>query len=255
MKYAKKAAVVATGIALLFGTANMTEAFATEAASISTQEMTTKTPVVDKEAVEAAKAELSQKLQEKNTGDTYLLYVSNPSLNGGSAFLYYLDMFKFTNYDDYLNQAGKLQGPVLQKPEGLPEGYKFENGNIQPPIAKHHKEFQREVKAEAEAQGKGVYYKKFDWNEMGEINLTFVNGKDNLEMQVAHSLGRKTANNGYRYIKSTEVDAEQGKKIPGLVRNKLIWSDQDHIYSITTNPGNPLTKEDLIKFAETAVKK
>lgn len=255
MKYAKKAAVVATGIALLFGTANMTEAFATEAASSSTQEMTTKTPVVDKEAVEAAKAELSQKLQEKNTGDTYLLYVSNPSLNGGSAFLYYLDMFKFTNYDDYLNQAGKLQGPVLQKPEGLPEGYKFENGNIQPPIAKHHKEFQREVKAEAEAQGKGVYYKKFDWNEMGEINLTFVNGKDNLEMQVAHSLGRKTANNGYRYIKSTEVDAEQGKKIPGLVRNKLIWSDQDHIYSITTNPGNPLTKEDLIKFAETAVKK
>lgn len=253
MKYAKKAAVVATGIALLFGTANMTEAFATEAASSSTQEMTTKTPVVDKEAVEAAKAELSQKLQEKNTGDTYLLYVSNPSLNGGSAFLYYLDMFKFTNYDDYLNQAGKLQGPVLQKPEGLPEGYKFENGNIQPPIAKHHKEFQREVKAEA--QGKGVYYKKFDWNEMGEINLTFVNGKDNLEMQVAHSLGRKTANNGYRYIKSTEVDAEQGKKIPGLVRNKLIWSDQDHIYSITTNPGNPLTKEDLIKFAETAVKK
>lgn len=255
MKYAKKAAVVATGIALLFGTANMTEAFATEAASSSTQEMTTKTPVVDKEAVEAAKAELSQKLQEKNTGDTYLLYVSNPSLNGGSAFLYYLDMFKFTNYDDYLNQAGKLQGPVLQKPEGLPEGYKFENGNIQPPIAKHHKEFQREVKAEAEAQGKGVYYKKFDWNEMGEINLTFVNGKDNLEMQVAHSLGRKTANHGYRYIKSTEVDAEQGKKIPGLVRNKLIWSDQDHIYSITTNPGNPLTKEDLIKFAETAVKK
>lgn len=255
MEYAKKAAVVATGIALLFGTANMTEAFATEAASSSTQEMTTKTPVVDKEAVEAAKAELSQKLQEKNTGDTYLLYVSNPSLNGGSAFLYYLDMFKFTNYDDYLNQAGKLQGPVLQKPEGLPEGYKFENGNIQPPIAKHHKEFQREVKAEAEAQGKGVYYKKFDWNEMGEINLTFVNGKDNLEMQVAHSLGRKTANNGYRYIKSTEVDAEQGKKIPGLVRNKLIWSDQDHLYSITTNPGSPLTKEDLIKFAETAVKK
>jgi len=256
MKYVKKAAVVATGIALLFGTANMTEAFANQ--TNSAQELESKTPAVGKEAVEAAKAELSQKVNGeigKNTGDTYLLYVSDPSLNGGSAFLYYLDMFKFTNYDDYLNQAGKLQGPVLQKPEALPEGYKFENGNIQPPIAKHHKEFQREVKAEAEAQGKGVYYKKFDWNEMGEINLTFVNGKDNLEMQVAHSLGRKTANNGYRYIKSTEVDAEQGKKIPGLVRNKLIWSDQDHIYSITTNPGNPLTKEDLIKFAETAVKK
>ncbi|EPY03664.1 hypothetical protein PAALTS15_27961 [Paenibacillus alvei TS-15] len=255
MKYAKKAAVVATGIALMFGTANMTEAFANEAASNSAQEMTTNTLVVDKEAVEAAKAELSQKLQEKNTGDTYLLYVSNPSLNGGSTFLYYLDMFKFTNYDDYLNQAAQLQGPVLQKPDGLPEGYKFENGNIQAPIAKHLKEFQQEVKAEAQAQGKGVHYKKFDWNEMGEINLTFVNGKDNLEMQVTHKLGRNTASSGYRFIKSNEVDAEQGKMIPGLVRNKLIWSDQDHLYSITTNLGNPLTKEDLIKFAETAVKK
>ncbi|NOJ73530.1 hypothetical protein [Paenibacillus alvei] len=259
MKYAKKAAVVATGIAMLFGTANMTEAFAIQTTNISAQEMeTTKTPAVGKEAVEAAKAELSQKVRGtngENTGDTYLLYVSDPSLNGGSAFLYYLDMFKFTNYDDYLKQAAKLQGPVLQKPEGLPEGYKFENGNIQPPIAKNLKEFQQEVKAEAEAQGKSVHYKKFEWNEMGEINLTFANGKDNLEMQVVHKLGRNTASSGYRYMKSTEVDAEQGKKIPGLVRNKLIWSDQDHLYSITTNPGNPLTKDDLIKFAETAVKK
>ncbi|WP_156159945.1 hypothetical protein [Paenibacillus sp. E194] len=56
MKYAKKAAVVATGIALLFGTANMTEAFATETTNNSAQEMTTKTQVVDKEAVEAAKS-------------------------------------------------------------------------------------------------------------------------------------------------------------------------------------------------------
>lgn len=253
MKYPIKAAVVATGIAMLFGTANMTEA---ATVNNSAQAVTAKAPAVaDQKAVEAAKKELSQKLQQKNTGDMYLLYVSDKNLNGGSEFLYYLDMFHFTNYENYLNQATKLQGPVLQKPEGLPEGYKFVKGNIQPPIAKNRAEYQKEVKAEAEAQGKGVYYKKFDWKEIGEINLTFANGKDNLQMQVSHKIDKDKSSGEYRYYTSDDYDAETAKKHPEWVRNVLSWSDEDHVYNITTNPGSPLTKEDLIKFAETAVKK
>ncbi|MGG4106062.1 DUF4367 domain-containing protein [Paenibacillus lautus] len=252
MKYAMKAAVVATGIAMLFGTANMTEAATVKN---SAQAATAKAPAADQKAVEAAKKELSQKLQQKNTGDMYLLYVSDKNLNGGSEFLYYLDMFQFTNYEDYLNQATKLQGPVLQEPEGLPEGYNFVKGNIQPPIAKNRAEYQKEVKAEAEAQGKGVYYKKFDWKEMGEINLNFANGKDNLQMQVSHKINKDKSSGEYRYYTSDNYDAETAKKHPEWVRNVLSWSDEDHVYNISTNPGNPLTKEDLIKFAETAVKK
>ncbi|MFU1797417.1 DUF4367 domain-containing protein [Paenibacillus azoreducens] len=252
MKFPIKAAVVASSIAMLLGTANMTEA---ATVNNSAQAVTAKAPAADQKAVEAAKKELSQKLQQKNTGDMYLLYVADKNLNGGSEFLYYLDMFQSTNYEDYLNQAAKLQGPVLQKPEGLPEGYKFVKGNIQPPIAKNLAEYQREVKAEAEAQGKGVYYKKLDWKEMGEINLEFANGKDNLQMQVSHKINKDKASGEYRYHTADEFDAETAKKHPEWVRNILSWSDEDHVYNITTNPGNPLTKEDLIKFAETAVKK
>ena len=253
MKIPVKAAVVATGIAMLFGSANMTEAATVHN---SAQAVTAKAPAAaDQKAVEAAKKELSQKLQQKNTGDLYLLYVSDKNLNGGSEFLYYLDMFNFTNYESYLNQATKLQGPVLQAPEGLPEGYEFVKGNIQPPVAKNRAEYQKEVKAEAEAQGKGVHYKKFDWREMGEINLTFANGKDNLQMQVSHKIDKDKSSSEYRYYTSDDYDAETAKKHPEWVRNVLTWSDEDHVYNITTNPGNPLTKEDLIKFAETAVKK
>ncbi|MDR0267309.1 hypothetical protein [Paenibacillus sp.] len=253
MKFAIKAAVVASGIAMLFGTANMVGA---TSANNSAQVVTAKAPAADQKAVEAAKKELSEKmLPSKNTGDMYLLYVADKNLNGGSEFLYYLDMFQSTSYEDYLNQAAKLQGPVLQKPEGLSEGYKFVKGNIQPPIATNRAEYQKEVKAEAEAQGKGVYYKKFDWKEMGEVNLAFANGKDNLQMQVSHKIDKNKPNGGYSYRTADEFDAELAKKHPEWVRNVLSWSDEDHVYNITTNPGNPLTKEDLIKFAETVVKK
>ena len=245
-----KAAVVAAGIAVLFGSVNLTEAVASKAVNKSTQ-TAVKTSAADKKAFEAAKAEISKKIAQKNPGDWYILYVRDKALNGGSEFMNYMNMFQFKTYEEYLNQAAKLKGPTLTKPESLPDGYKFVKGNIQPPVMK----YQKEVKAEAAAQGKGVHYKKIDWKEMGEINLQFANGKDNVEMQVAYSERKDKGNGGYSYHTADEFDAEMAKKHPNFVRNILSWSDQNYIYNITTNPGNPLTKEELIKLAETAVKK
>ncbi|BFH59731.1 DUF4367 domain-containing protein [Paenibacillus azoreducens] len=250
MKKAMKAAVVAAGIAMLFGSVNMTEAAQSKAANKSTQ-AAAKTSAADKKAFEAAKAELSKKLAP---GDLYILYVRDKALNGGEEFMNYMNMFQFKTYEDYLNQAAKLTGPTLTKPEGLPDGYKFVKGNIQPPLIKYRTQYQKEVKAEAAAKGKGVYYKKFDWKEVGEINLEFANGKDNLQMQISYSLTKDKSNGGYSYRTADEFDAETAKKHPEWVRNMLSWSDGDHVYNITTNPGNPLSKEELIKLAETAVK-
>lgn len=253
MKKAMKAAVVAAGITMLMGSVNMTEAVASKATNKSAQ--AAKSSAADKKAVEAVKAELSKKFALKNPGDLYILYVRDKGLNGGSEFMNYMNMFQFKTYEDYLNQAAKLKGPTLTKPEALPEGYKFVKGNIQPPLMKYLTLYQKEVKAEAAAQGKGVHYKKIDWKEMGEINLQFANGKDNVEMQVAQKFNKDKSSGEYRYFTSDEFDAETAKKHPEWVRNVLSWSDEDHVYNISTNPGNPLTKEDLIKFAETAVKK
>ncbi|MFE0559425.1 hypothetical protein ACFW1P_26260 [Paenibacillus sp. NPDC058910] len=254
MNKAMKATVVAAGIAMLFGSVNMTEASASKAANKSSQTVI-KSSAADKKAVEAAKAVLSKKLAQKNQGDLYILYVRDKALNGGAEFMNYMNMFRFKTYEEYLNQAAKLKGPTLTKPEALPEGYKFVKGNIQPPLIKYLTQYQKEVKAEAAAQGKGVHYKKFVWKEMGEINLIFANGKDNLQMQVAYYVGKDKGNSGYSYHTADEFDAEIAKKHPDFVRNTLSWSDQNYIYNITTNPGNPLTKEELIKLSETAVKK
>ncbi|MDR0267308.1 hypothetical protein [Paenibacillus sp.] len=251
MNKAMKAAVVAASIAMLFGSANMTEAAQSKAANKSSQ-AAAKTSAADKKAFEAAKAELSKKLAP---GDLYILYVRDKALNGGEEFMNYMNMFQFKTYEDYLNQAAKLKGPTLTKPEGLPDGYKFVKGNIQPPFEKYLTQYQKEVKAEAAAKGKSAYYKKFDWKEPGEINLAFANGKDNLQMQVSYSVSKDKGTSGYSYRTADEFDSELAKKHPEWVRNKLSWSDEDHVYNITTNPGNPLTKEDLIKLAKTAVKK
>ncbi|MGG3309495.1 hypothetical protein ABER23_18980 [Paenibacillus lautus] len=254
MKKAMKAAVVVAGIAVLFGSVNMPEAAANKVVSKSSQ-TAVKTSAVDKKAFEAAKAEISKKLAQKNPGDLYILYVRDKALNGGSEFMNYMNLLQFKTYEDYLNQAAKLKGPTLTMPKALPEGYKFVKGNIQPPLIKYLAQYQKEVKAEAAAQRKGVHYKKFDWKEFGEINLHFANGKDNLQMQVAYYVGKDKGNGGYNYHTAGEFDAEMAKKHPEFVSNTLSWSDQYYIYNITTNPGNPLTKEELIKLAETAVKK
>ncbi|WP_339273300.1 DUF4367 domain-containing protein [Paenibacillus sp. FSL W8-0187] len=251
MKKAMKAAVVAAGITMLMGSVNMTEAVASKATNKSAQ--AAKLSAADNKAVEAVKAELSKKFALKNPGDLYILYVRDKALNGGSEFMYYMNMFQFKSYEDYLNQAGKLKGPTIKKPDDLPEGYQFVKGNIQPPIVANKDKYEKEVKSEA--KGKAAYFKKIEWKEIGEINLEFANGKDNIQMQVSHKIDKDAASNGYRYIKSEKVDAKTAKKIPDMVRNTLTWSDQDYVYNITTNPGNPLTKEEMIKLAKTAVKK
>lgn len=124
MNKAMKATVVAAGIAMLFGSVNMTEASASKAANKSSQTVI-KSSAADKKAVEAAKAVLSKKLAQKNPGDLYILYVRDKALNGGAEFMNYMNMFQFKTYEEYLNQAAKLKGPTLTKPEALPEGYKF----------------------------------------------------------------------------------------------------------------------------------
>ncbi|WP_052759550.1 DUF4367 domain-containing protein [Paenibacillus sp. DMB20] len=181
------------------------------------------------------------------------MFVRDKALNGGNEFMYYMSMFQFKTYEDYLNQAGMLKGPTLIKPEGLPEGYKFVKGNIQPPTVANKDKYEKEVKAEA--KGKAAHFKKIEWKEIGEINLEFANGKDNLRMQVSYKINKDKPNSEYRYYTPEDYDAETVKKFPDLARNTLVWSDEDHVYNITTNPGNPLTKEEMIKLAEEAVKK
>ncbi|WP_289356988.1 MULTISPECIES: hypothetical protein [unclassified Paenibacillus] len=192
---------------------------------------------------------------KKNPGDFYILYVSDKKLNGGSEFLYSSEFPKFTKYEDYKNWTAKLKGAVIQEPEGMPEGYKFVNGVIQNPF----KQFDAHVKAEA--KGKVVYSKKIEWDEAGMIRLEYANGKNKLVLSLRkiENGEEKKSKEGFQY-KSADEKAKENAKQPKNeilpdINNSLSWTEKGVSCTISTNPENPLTKEELIKLAKTMIKK
>ncbi|MCE5170950.1 DUF4367 domain-containing protein [Paenibacillus profundus] len=193
-----------------------------------------------KKMIEAEKKRIVQ--IKKNPGDVYLLYVSDKKLNGGSEFLYYVEFPKFKKYEEYEKWTSKLKGAIVQEPEGMPEGYTFVKGEVQSPFSK---QFEAQVKAEA--KGKVVYSKKMEWTEAGEIKLEYKKGKNNIifHMQTDYTEDKETKE--YRY--------ESAADSLNTDRNQLTWSEKGKMFYISTNPENPLTKEELIELAKTMIKK
>lgn len=204
-----------------------------------------------KKLIEAEKNKLVQ--IKKIPGDVYVLYVSDKALNGGTEFLYYVSPLDFKKYEEYEKWAYKLKGPIVQEPEGMPEGYTFTKGEIEHPYDK-----QFNAKLKAEAKGKVAYSKKLEWTKAGEIKLEYAKGKDNLIMRIStidQDIEKDAKDEGFEYKSADEYDAETKKKYPQFVRNSVSWSEKGIRFTISTNPGNPLTKEELIELAKTMIKK
>ncbi|SYX87582.1 hypothetical protein [Paenibacillus alvei] len=202
-----------------------------------------------KKMIEAEKARIVQ--IKKNPGDIYLVYVSDKKLNGGSEFLYYTNFPTFTKYEDYEKYSSTLKGPIIQEPEGMPEGYTFVKGEIQNSIGR--KILEAQVKAEA--KGKVVYSKKVEAPEVGEIKLEYAKGNDKLFMELFTSeIDKNAKDEGFEYKSADEYDAETKKKNPQFVRNSVSWTEKGVRFTIATNPGNPLAKEELIELAKTMIK-
>ncbi|BFH17180.1 hypothetical protein WJ0W_006240 [Paenibacillus melissococcoides] len=256
MKNRTKAAIAATSCLLLFHSMHI----AAEAAPANTAKEVTvlaaaKAPSAaeKKKAVESEKAKYAK--MKKNPGDYYILYVSDKSLNGGDHFSNYLNMYNFKSYEDYMKVASKLKTPALKRPDGLPEGYKFTKADIEPPILAYGDKYRKEVKAEA--KDKAAYLKLIKWTEAGQVDLEFKNGKDVVQLQfslmsaeIAKKHGKQK---GYHFKAADEWDEETKKKHPQFVKNILSWTDNQYQFTISTNPENPLTKEELIELAESAV--
>ncbi|WP_028596820.1 DUF4367 domain-containing protein [Paenibacillus assamensis] len=187
---------------------------------------------------------------ENTPGAVYLLCISDKSMNGGSECQYYVNFPTFKTYEDYEKWTAKLKGSVVVEPQGMPEGYSFARGEIQNSL--DNKDFEAKVKAEG--KGKVVYSKKMEWTEAGQIKLEYANGKDNIIFQMqTNSFPIKDSK--YRYKSVDSHSAEDRKKYAKILRNQLYWTEKGISYEISTNPGNPLTKDELIELAKTMIRK
>ncbi|OBY76266.1 hypothetical protein BBG47_28605 [Paenibacillus sp. KS1] len=101
-----------------------------------------------------------------------------------------------------------------------------------------------------------VYSKKVEAPEVGEIKLEYAKGNDKLFVELYTLETDKNAKDkGFEYKSADEYDAETKKKYPQFVRNSVSWTEKGVRFTIATNPGNPLAKEELIELAKTMIKK
>ncbi|WP_414813088.1 hypothetical protein [Paenibacillus alvei] len=113
----------------------------------------------------------------------------------------------------------------------------------------------------AEAKGKVVYSKKIEWDEAGMIRLEYANGKNKLVLSLRKIENgvEKKAKEGFQYESADEKAKENAKQpkneILPDINNSLSWTEKGVSCTISTNPENPLTKEEMIKLAKTMIKK
>ncbi|PZM62458.1 hypothetical protein [Paenibacillus dendritiformis] len=261
MKAASKVAITALSSLLLLGSSmNLTAEAAPSRASsdIALKTAAAKPKAISEgERLEKEEKDKINKLMKENPDDTYMLYVSNElkkEKGGREVFLMGGSPPTFDTYEAYLKRASTLKEAVLQQPIDLPEGYTLSKANIY--FVFTPKDFAA-VKAEAKKMGKQIYSKKINVTKSHHIALTYTKGEDFISFQSFHFdeedvKDKKRKEKEYNYISAKDKEKEDPKHEG---RNYLFWEEGEKSFQIVTNKGNPLTEEDLIKLAKTAVKK
>ncbi|UHA73338.1 hypothetical protein [Paenibacillus sp. 481] len=272
MKTASTVAITALSSILLLGSSmNLTaEAAPSRAANDITSKMATATATASTEGEKLAQEEKDRinKLLEQNPYDTYVLYVSNElkkvkehvptgSVSSSEVTVMGDQSPSFDTYEAYIKRASALKEAVPQQPTGLPEGYTLSKASIFRVITP--KEIAA-IKAEAKKLGKQVYSKPFKKTSI-HILLTYTNGEDYIALSSYQHDENEKIDRGksYRYKSAKDMQKERpnlkGQIAEVTYRNFVNWYMDGKSFQIETNSGNPLTKEDLIKLAKTAVKK
>lgn len=248
MKKSMKVTVAAISGALMLGAMN----FAAEAAPenfVSTSAAVSKAEQLEKE--EIAKI---YKLLEANPNDAYMVYVSNELIKGRGFETFTMGNVhpKYSTYDDYWKKASTLKEAVPKQPNDLPENYSFVSAEI---VGPYSSDYHNEMKAEAKKLKKQIHFKKVNWVKSNLISLQYKNGTHYINFQSSRLDSKDKKPKGYVHITAEEMKKKYPKLGKEYITNTLSWIENGKSFSITTDPGNPLTKEDLIKMAKTVVKK
>ncbi|BFH62878.1 hypothetical protein [Paenibacillus azoreducens] len=254
MKTASKVAVVALSSILLLGSSVN---FAVEAApNKSANAAAEKKPQAENKGEQLQKAEIDRisKLLEANPDDSYMVFVSNEltKRKGMETFAMGNTMPEYTSYEDYWKKASTLTEPAPKQPEGLPEGYSFAGAKI---VGPYSGDYDKEMKAEAKKLGKQIYSKKINWTTTNFIQLEYKNGDDYILISSTRLDPQSKRHKGYVYESAEETRKKNPKLEEEFVTNSVVWTENNKGLAIQTNPGNPITKEELIKLAKTASKK
>lgn len=183
----------------------------------------------------------------------------------------------FNSYDDYLKKLRQVSAPRLELPHYLPEGYVFKRGQIfpRPPMQsdKDHSVFDKLrqdllKKAQTATGGDKLVVEPVNWTKVLGANLYLVNGSSILNLLATvgpddprqgskTTIGqRASATSETLRIGHQEVFYMSDDSPEADTPHYLFWYDEQAnvYYSIMDSKGSELTRQDILRIAESMIK-
>lgn len=173
---------------------------------------------------------------------------------------YFYMLTKHSNYQELAKEIEDKGAPVLQEPEYVPKGYRFDYGQIQirnNPVwgTPEYETLLNELKEQAGKSDveQGLFYKVVPWFKIASTGMEYRKGEYRIKMVAfAREKGSKAGVPTNQAIKIKVKGKEMILSAnPSSPSRSLTWlSDNEEVlYIITDDPKDPLSKDEFAKIA------
>ncbi|MGW8825376.1 hypothetical protein ACWGNU_24955 [Paenibacillus lautus] len=173
---------------------------------------------------------------------------------------YFYMLTKHSNYQELAKEIEEKGAPVLQEPEFVPKGYRYDYGQIQirnNPVwgTPEYETLLNELKEQAEKsdEEQGLFYKIVPWFKIASTGMEYRKGENRIKM-VAYAR-EKGSKAGVPTNQAVKIKVKGKEMIlsasPSSPSRSLTWlSDNEEVlYIITDDPKDPLSKDEFAKIA------
>ncbi|QOT13506.1 hypothetical protein JNUCC32_12195 [Paenibacillus sp. JNUCC32] len=173
---------------------------------------------------------------------------------------YFYMLTKHSNYQELAKEIEEKGAPVLQEPEYVPKGYRYDYGQIQirnNPVwgTPEYETLLNELKEQAEKsdEERGLFYKIVPWFKIASTGMEYRKGENRIKM-VAYAR-EKGSKAGVPTNQAVKIKVKGKEMIlsasPSSPSRSLTWlSDNEEVlYIITDDPKDPLSKDEFAKIA------
>lgn len=210
--------------------------------------------------VKETEEELRNRLKPGEQAVFYIKDLHMTSLVKEQPLKYFYMLTKHSNYQELANEIEEKNAPVLLEPDYVPEGYRFDYGQIQirnEPVwgTPEYETLLNELKEQAEQsdEEQGLFYKIVPWYKIASTGMEYRKGENRIKMVAfAREKGSKA---GVPTNQAVKIKVKGKEMIlsasPSSPSRSLTWlSDSEEVlYIITDDPKDPLSKDEFAKIA------
>ncbi|ETT62451.1 hypothetical protein MHI43_13460 [Paenibacillus sp. FSL H8-0457] len=212
------------------------------------------------ERVKETEEELRKRLKPGEQAVFYIKDLHMTPLIKEQPLKYFYMLTKHSNYQELAKEIEEKNAPVLLEPDYVPEGYRFDYGQIQirnEPVwgTPEYETLLNELKEQAEQsdEEQGLFYKIVPWFQIASTGMEYRKGENRIKMVAfAREKGSKA---GVPTNQAVKIKVKGKEMIlsasPSSPSRSLTWlSDSEEVlYIITDDPKDPLSKDEFAKIA------